>query len=165
VDGIVTLEDILEEIVGDIYDESDSPERDIIVRDDGDVIVDGGVLVADLNSRFGLRIPEGDYDTIAGFVFTALGRIPAPGDEIRLGLKGIFSEPEVNGDQNHTPGEAQAKGADRERALLTVQRVRGNRIASVKLRLFQLSEESTEPSELESSSKTQDVISVQDAKS
>ncbi len=82
VDGVVTMEDLLEEIVGEIYDESDIPEADVVVQPNGDIVVDGRVLVSDLNSRFQFEIPQGDYDTIAGFVYTSLGRVPRSGDQL-----------------------------------------------------------------------------------
>ncbi len=84
VDGVVTLEDLLEEIVGDIYDESDSHDNDIQLLEDGSLIVDGGVLVADLNERYPLSIPEGDYDTIAGFIFNSMHKMPKEGEKVEL---------------------------------------------------------------------------------
>ena len=84
VDGVVTLEDLIEEIVGEIYDESDVAEANIVVDENGDVLIDGGMLVADINDRFDIEIPEGDYDTIAGFIFSTLGRVPAVGDVISV---------------------------------------------------------------------------------
>jgi CBS domain containing-hemolysin-like protein len=82
VDGIVTLEDLLEEIVGDIFDESDEFEEEI-VENEGVVIVDGGVLVCDLNAEYKFGIPEDkNYDTVAGFLYNALGRVPENGDFI-----------------------------------------------------------------------------------
>lgn len=84
IDGAVTLEDLIEEIVGDILDESDVPERDIVQLESGDALIDGGVLVADINRRFDLEIPEGDYDTIAGYILSFLGRIPTVEDEIEV---------------------------------------------------------------------------------
>ncbi|MCB0359647.1 MAG: HlyC/CorC family transporter, partial [Bdellovibrionales bacterium] len=90
VDGVVTLEDLLEEIVGDIYDESDDEEEEqpSIREVEGDLLVEGGVLVSDLNAEFGLNIPQGDYDTIAGYVFSCLGRVPDVGDTVALGEEG-----------------------------------------------------------------------------
>ncbi|MCB0345813.1 MAG: HlyC/CorC family transporter [Bdellovibrionales bacterium] len=99
VDGLVTLEDLLEELVGDIFDESDDASADVVVRENGSLVVDGGVLVSDLNAEHNLGIPEGDYDTIAGFIFTHLGRLPNIGDKIVLGAPDDTSaeEREQNG--------------------------------------------------------------------
>jgi putative hemolysin len=87
VEGIVTLEDLLEEIVGEIYDEAD---RDILAvreEEDGSLVVPGTFPIHDLED-LGVEIvdaPHGDYTTIAGLVLTALGRIPEkPGDTVRL---------------------------------------------------------------------------------
>lgn len=150
VDGAVTLEDLIEEIVGDIYDESDAEKTEINVDDKGDIIVDGGVLVDDLNKQFDLPIPEGEYDTIAGFIFSSLGRIPEPGDQItisRAGIPLVTSEAgEENSDYDRTTtvsspsngvSEDSLTTADLEesRAFLTVEKVVGNRIETVRIRL------------------------------
>jgi CBS domain containing-hemolysin-like protein len=78
--GVVTLEDLLEEIVGEINDEFDEVEPDFAPTPEGDVLIDAGVLISDVNERFGLRIPEEEFDTIGGFVFGTLGRVPEVGD-------------------------------------------------------------------------------------
>ncbi|MCB0331931.1 MAG: HlyC/CorC family transporter [Bdellovibrionales bacterium] len=85
VDGLVTMEDLIEEIVGDIFDETDTPEEEIEVTETltGELIVDGGTALDDLNDEHGLDFPEGEYSTIAGFVIHALGRIPDEGEEVR----------------------------------------------------------------------------------
>jgi putative hemolysin len=82
VDGVVTVEDLLEEIVGDIFDEHDSPaeEADVVKTKSGDLLVDGATPIEDLNDRHGLSFPTGEYDTVAGFVIHQLGRIPAVGE-------------------------------------------------------------------------------------
>ncbi|MBX6364686.1 MAG: HlyC/CorC family transporter [Gemmatimonadetes bacterium] len=85
-EGIVTLEDLLEEIVGDIYDEYDVPEpEDFTETPDGDVLIDGGVAIDEVNARLGLELPEQDFDTIGGLIFGELGRVPAPGDVVPIG--------------------------------------------------------------------------------
>lgn len=85
VDGILTLEDLLEEIVGDIFDETDirEEEQEITVTTSGELLVDGGTSLADLESEHGVVLPEGEYDTIAGFIIGQLGRIPVVGEELR----------------------------------------------------------------------------------
>jgi putative hemolysin len=89
-DGLVTLEDMLEEIVGDIYDEHDVPEEeeDFAITETGDIIIDGSASIFDVNERFGLQLPEQDYDTIGGFVFGELGRVPVAGDTVPLHASG-----------------------------------------------------------------------------
>ncbi len=82
--GIVTVEDLLEEIVGDIEDEYDQREVLYDTMPDGTVHVAGGMQVDKLNDRFPWRLPEGDYETIAGLVLTHLGRIPRVGEKVRL---------------------------------------------------------------------------------
>jgi len=84
VDGIVTLEDLVEEIVGDIFDEFDTPaERGQLsaVRD-GLIVVDGKLPIETLRHDHGVDIPDGDYDTVAGFVLSQLGRVPSEGESL-----------------------------------------------------------------------------------
>jgi putative hemolysin len=85
VEGIVTLEDVLEELVGEIADEHDeSPEQSIVARDDGSYLVDGSLALTDLHNAVGLGElpPERSmrFDTVAGFVLMRLGRIPRTGE-------------------------------------------------------------------------------------
>ncbi|HJJ50550.1 MAG TPA: hemolysin family protein [Methanocorpusculum sp.] len=85
--GVVTFEDILEELVGDIMDESDGDEvSDIIQVGEGLYMVDAQVRVAQLNDRFDISLPEdpGNYETIGGLVFSQLGHIPRLGESIPL---------------------------------------------------------------------------------
>jgi CBS domain containing-hemolysin-like protein len=83
-EGIVTIEDVLEEIGGDIRDEFDTSTRDPTIdrRDDGTYVVDGGTLVEDVNDRLGADFAIEDVETIGGVVFSHLGRVPREGDEI-----------------------------------------------------------------------------------
>jgi putative hemolysin len=81
-EGIVTLEDLLEEIVGEIEDEFDLPDESIERLEDGRVRVHGTFPIDDFNEQFGLSLPIEDYHTIGGFVFGMLGRAPEPGDAV-----------------------------------------------------------------------------------
>jgi putative hemolysin len=82
VQGIVTLEDVLEEIVGEIEDEYDLPDESVERLDDGRVRIDGTFPIDDFNERFGQALPQDDYHTVAGFVFGQLGRVAEAGDEV-----------------------------------------------------------------------------------
>ena len=85
--GIVTMEDILEELVGDIQDEFDSEEPEILQADDGSFSVSGKMLIDDLASyvRLDYDEEENDYNTVAGYVIGFLNRIPEEGDEALIG--------------------------------------------------------------------------------
>ncbi|MBI4300749.1 MAG: HlyC/CorC family transporter [Chloroflexi bacterium] len=80
--GLVTIEDILEEIVGEIADEHERGEERIRVLSQNEGIVDGRVSIDDLTRATGLHVAEGDFDTVGGFLYTQLGKVPAPGDQI-----------------------------------------------------------------------------------
>jgi CBS domain containing-hemolysin-like protein len=81
-EGIVTLEDLLEEIVGEIEDEFDLPDETVERVDEDTIRIDGTFPIDDFNSRFECDLPHEDYHTIAGFVFGLLGRAAEPGDEV-----------------------------------------------------------------------------------
>jgi CBS domain containing-hemolysin-like protein len=83
--GIVTLENILERLVGEVQSELESPETPKVVQQpDGSYFVDGMMLIEDFDEQFGLRMEDDDYDTIGGCLFGQLGRRPKSGDEITL---------------------------------------------------------------------------------
>jgi putative hemolysin len=81
-EGIVTLEDLLEEIVGEIEDEYDLPDESVEQLGDGRIRIDGTFPIDDFNEQFGQELPQDDYHTVAGFVFGALGRAAEAGDEV-----------------------------------------------------------------------------------
>lgn len=78
--GLVTLEDIIEELVGDIEDEYDEDEEDIQKLDDRTFIFDGVTDIDDASEALGIEFPEGDYDTLAGFVISKIGFVPSQKD-------------------------------------------------------------------------------------
>jgi magnesium and cobalt exporter, CNNM family len=79
-DGIVTLEDLLEEIVGEIEDEFDLPDESVERVDDRRIRIDGTFPIDDFNEEFRMSLPEEGYHTVAGFVFGQLGHAPHEGD-------------------------------------------------------------------------------------
>jgi len=81
-EGIVTLEDVLEEIVGEIEDEFDLPDESIERIDDETIRIDGTFPIDDFNEEFHVELPQEDYHTVAGFVFGQLGRAAEVGDEV-----------------------------------------------------------------------------------
>jgi putative hemolysin len=81
-EGIVTLEDLLEEIVGEIEDEYDLPDESVQRIDETTIRIDGTFPIDDFNEQFEQEIPVEDYHTVAGFVFGQLGRVAEEGDEV-----------------------------------------------------------------------------------
>ena len=91
-EGIITLEDLLEEIVGDISDEHDEEVNEqIVAGGDHSYVLAGGLAVRDLNRRLKLSLPESEsYTTIAGFLMTEAGHMLKPGDKVNY--NGILFE-------------------------------------------------------------------------
>lgn len=102
--GLVTMEDLLEEIVGDIRDEYDSVEEPITTLSSGVYLVHGGVLLEDLAEETGVHLSEEEVDTVGGYVFHKLGHIPRVGDVV-----------------------------EEEGVRLTVEEMRGKRVSKVKV--------------------------------
>jgi len=80
--GIITIEDILEEIVGEIMDEHDSEEKLITILDDGSVLVDARLEVEKLEAHFDLKLPLGEFESVGGLIIHLLGRIPKINEKI-----------------------------------------------------------------------------------
>jgi putative hemolysin len=127
--GIVTLEDLIEEIVGEIEDEFDLPDESVERVDEDTIRIDGTFPIDDFNEQFGVELPMEDYHTMAGFVFGRLGRAPERGDEVvHDGM--LFQVVDVEGSridrlavtfearraererENGTPGAEEPAGAD-----------------------------------------------------
>jgi CBS domain containing-hemolysin-like protein len=82
--GLVTLEDLMEEIVGEVSDPFDTVLPEIHPLPDGNVIIDGLALIDDVNQALGTHLHDPHYDTIAGYFLGVFGRIPKAGDEIEF---------------------------------------------------------------------------------
>ncbi|MFL5805169.1 MAG: hemolysin family protein, partial [Roseiflexaceae bacterium] len=80
--GVVTMEDLVEQIVGDLDDELEHDETTLRTIDERTSVVEGQMRVEDVNEELHLDIPEGDYETLAGFILTRLGRLPSTGDSL-----------------------------------------------------------------------------------
>lgn len=84
-EGLVTIEDILEELVGDIADEHDLPDLGIIPLSDTEALVDSKARLSQINQELSLSLPEDDYETIGGLIAGETGRIPVVGETITIG--------------------------------------------------------------------------------
>ena len=82
--GLITLEDCLEELVGEIVDEYDTEEATVERLPNGDYLVDGGTSIDDLNDLLHVQLPNEDWDTLAGFVFGTLEHVPEPGEAVEF---------------------------------------------------------------------------------
>ena len=82
VEGLITIEDVVEELVGEIQDEFDEDEAAIEPLGENTYAVDGRIPITDVNDYFDLDLPHEDFDTIGGFVLGSLGRPPEPGDVV-----------------------------------------------------------------------------------
>jgi putative hemolysin len=91
--GMVTLGQLTEEIVGDIHDELTDQERDFIVTGDSTFQLDGGFRIDEANEELQLNLPGGDYETVAGFILSHLGRMPKEGEHFKYqNLKFVVTE-------------------------------------------------------------------------
>jgi CBS domain containing-hemolysin-like protein len=82
--GLATLEDLLEELVGEITDEFDEEVPNVEQLGNGDVLVNATLNVDDVNEELDLELPEGNYDSLGGLVFELLGRVPVAGDSVEV---------------------------------------------------------------------------------
>ena len=82
--GLITLEDILEEIVGEIYDEYDRLEPRLVPQEDGSVLVDARLDVEVLMDHFDLPRPEGKFESVGGLLIHFLGRVPQVNDRVEI---------------------------------------------------------------------------------
>jgi putative hemolysin len=83
ISGMITMDQLLEEIVGEIGDELEEKDEDIVTIDANTFEIDGALRIDDANEELKLHLPEGEYDTVAGFVMSHLGRIPKQGEHLK----------------------------------------------------------------------------------
>jgi putative hemolysin len=114
--GIVTLEDLVEELIGDIRDEYDTGSAEATKLSTGAIEVDGLLNLDEFREQTGVELPEGPYETAAGYVLAALGDLPSVGDEVRL--------------PGAAPGAGAGSGAGR---VITVTELDGRRIARLRV--------------------------------
>lgn len=120
--GLVTIEDIIEEIVGDIEDEHDAPrEADIVLQKDKSAVISGRAYLEDINETLGTDLESDEVDTIGGLLSHIAGRLPEPGEEFSLdGYSFIIQESDnkqvykVLAKPAEVPGEAESPAAIRE---------------------------------------------------
>jgi CBS domain containing-hemolysin-like protein len=123
--GVVTLEDVVEEIVGDIADEHDRYGSRLRRRPDGSWILSGLLRPDEVADATGLRLPEDEtYDTVAGLLVRELGRIPTRGDRVVVPLPVVIPE-----DDDEEPVQ--------EHALMRVERMDGLRVDRISLKLLE----------------------------
>lgn len=91
--GIVTMEQLLEEMVGQLGDELRRPQREFVAIDEKTAQVDGGMSVSEASEALGIEIPEGDYETVAGYLLSRLGHVPREGEQVvGEGFRAVVAE-------------------------------------------------------------------------
>jgi magnesium and cobalt transporter len=80
--GLVTIEDIIEEIIGEIHDEHDNDDTLMIATEEGELLVDARLEIEKLVEHFGLEVPKGNFESVGGFIISILGRVPQPHETI-----------------------------------------------------------------------------------
>ncbi len=91
--GLITMEQLLEEIVGEFSDELTKVRKTYETIDENSFQIDGGMRLDDANEKLALGLPEGEYETVAGFVLSLLGRIPREGEQLKYeDLKMVVTE-------------------------------------------------------------------------
>jgi magnesium and cobalt transporter len=80
--GLVTIEDIIEEIIGEIHDEYDNEDTLMVATDEGDLLVDARLEIEKLVEHFNLDVPKGNFESVGGFIISLLGRVPQPHETI-----------------------------------------------------------------------------------
>lgn len=119
-DGMITLEDLLEELVGEIWDEYDREEQVAVLALHDSRLLDGATNLEDFAEFTGIHLPEGPYETVAGWLFAELGRVAEMGDAVPVPAE-LTDDPE---DDDGGPA----------RYVIEVAQVEGNRIQAVQLR-------------------------------
>ncbi|PLX86936.1 MAG: HlyC/CorC family transporter [Desulfuromonas sp.] len=82
--GLVTIEDLIEEIVGDIQDEYDLEEEWLVPQNDGSFLVDGRLPIEDFEEQFGLEVEREKFDTVGGYLVEHLGQVPEDGESLKI---------------------------------------------------------------------------------
>ena len=137
--GLLTIEDILEEIVGEIQDEYDEEQPEYVPSPDGKgYVVDAGMLISDVNELLQVKLPEDESDTLGGFIYDQLGKVPVVGEMVNyngltaevlevndrriLKVKVIYEQPQSNGqaeqieqDEQRQPTHDEETAQDPER--------------------------------------------------
>ena len=91
--GLVTVKQLIEEIVGPVGEEGAQPEPEYEAIDSNTFDIDGGMQIEELNEELKLELPIGNYETVAGFILDALGHIPSEGEQFKhSGLRLVISE-------------------------------------------------------------------------
>ena len=87
--GLLTMEDILEELVGNIFDEYDDVQNEYEKIDENTYLISGSVSIFELKKILNINIPEGDYETLSGYLLEELGRLPEEGEEVVIETKNV----------------------------------------------------------------------------